>query len=482
MQCKEEKYTYNCSGCSGDFCFTHLKEHRHVLDKELDLIIADYERYKKTKSEQKRTSQSSSLIQQIDEWEEQSIATIRRTAQECRESVVKHIKVPETANDTDKKLDELTKKLKLIREDSEFNEIDLDRLRRKLSDVTHNETKPAELSIKHDSLALIYRISVLSLTPGTSRLFSLVVYIDAILGLQHRKWRIRGITVAGGNGQGHELNQLHCPLGISFDQGNHILISDYDNHRIVRWKCLAKAGTLIAGGKGQGNQMNQLDWPTDVLFDKQTHSFIIADQGNRRVIRWFDKDPEKQEVLIDDIACCGLAVDKQGLLYISDIEKNEVRRWKSGKGQGKVAVGGNGKGNKLNQLSRPSYLYVDEHQSVYISDWENHRVIKWTKDAKEGVVVAGGNGEGHGLNQLSQPQGVLVDRWGYIYVTDGGNHRIVRWCEGDKEGEIVAGGNGKGKESNQLHGPTGLAFDDEGNLYVADYGNNRIQKFDYVLE
>ncbi|CAF1314868.1 unnamed protein product [Adineta steineri] len=189
---------------------------------------------------------------------------------------------------------------------------------------------------------------------------------------------------------------------------------------------------------------------------------------------------QKQQILIEHIVCFGLGMDKNGFLYVSDAEKNEVRRWKMGEynNEGTAVAGGNGQGNKLNQLSYPTFIFVDHDQSVYVSDTGNHRVTKWRKDAKEGTVVAGGNGRGEKLNQLSLPYGVIVDNLGRIYVADFRNHRVMRWCEGKEEGEIVVSGNGQG---NQLNGPCGLSFDDEGNLYVADYSNHRVEKFEIIL-
>ncbi|CAF4189199.1 unnamed protein product, partial [Adineta steineri] len=144
--------------------------------------------------------------------------------------------------------------------------------------------------------------------------------------------------------------------------------------------------------------------------------------------------------------------------------------------------GGNGQGDRLNQLSFPRYIFIDEDQSVYVTDRDNHRVMKWRKDAKEGTVLAGGNGQGRNLNQLSSPQGVIFDDLGQIYVADFENHRIMRWHEGKEEGEIVVGGNSKeGNQSNQLNGPLGISFDDERNLYVADCSNHRIQKFEIIV-
>ncbi|CAF1362905.1 unnamed protein product [Adineta steineri] len=293
------------------------------------------------------------------------------------------------------------------------------------------------------------------------------------------KWKQNAITVAGGNGEGHELNQLDHPLGIFIDKNKDIFIADLWNYRIVEWKHNAKEGQIIAGGNEKGDRMDQLDGPTDVIVDQQNHSIIIADHGNRRVVQWFNQN---QQILIENIGCYGLAMDKNGFLYVSDREKNEVRRWTMGEyNEGIVVAGGNGQGDQLNQLSFPNFIFVDEDQSVYVSDDNNNRVMKWRKDATEGTIVAGGNGYGGNLNQLSYPEGVIVDHFGQIYVADNGNHRVMRWYEGKDEGEIVVGENGQENQPNQLYYPRDLSFDDEGNLYVVDYGNNRIAKFEIIL-
>ncbi|CAF4213499.1 unnamed protein product, partial [Adineta steineri] len=144
-------------------------------------------------------------------------------------------------------------------------------------------------------------------------------------------------------------------------------------------------------------------------------------------------------------------MDQHGFLYVSDCQKNEVKRWKMGdyNNEGIIVAGGNGIGDQLNQLNESTFLFVDEDQSVYVSDSNNHRVMKWKKGAKEGTIVVGGNKKGRNLNQLSSAQGIIVDDLGQIYVADWGNNRVMRWCEGQEEGEIVVGVNG---QENQLNG------------------------------
>jgi sugar lactone lactonase YvrE len=291
-------------------------------------------------------------------------------------------------------------------------------------------------------------------------------------------WLENGVTVVGDIGRGEGLNQLSSPLGIYIDDNQTIYIADHWNHRIVACRSEALYSQVVAGGNGEGNRTDQLNGPTDIVIDKAKHFLIISDKGNRRVLRWpFQKDAHGEKI-ISDIDCYGIAMDDSGCLYISDTEKHEVRRFSRGEKRGTRVAGGNGQGNRLDQLDYPTYLFVDHEYSVYVSDMNNHRVMKWMKDANKGIVVAGGQGEGNGPGQLPNPCGLAVDRLDNVYVVDGNNHRVMRWSKGATQGDTVAGEYGKGTEAYQLNGPTGLSFDQQGNLYVVDWGNNRVQRFD----
>ncbi|CAF1287431.1 unnamed protein product [Rotaria sp. Silwood1] len=291
------------------------------------------------------------------------------------------------------------------------------------------------------------------------------------------KWAQSGITVAGGNGQGSETNQLKWPYGLYVDDDQTIYVADWLNHRIAEWKSGATNGKVVAGGNGQGHEAHQLHGPRDVIIDKESDSLIISDWGNNRVVRWPRRNGTRGETIISNISCFGLTMDDNGFLYVVDWKQHEVRRYKIGDTKGTVVAGGNGKGNRLDQLSEPRYVFVDQDHSVYVSDYGNHRVMKREQGAKQGIVVAGGQGKGNSLTQLNSPQEVVVDQLGTVYVADFGNHRIMRWPKGATQGSVIVGENGQGAQSNQLDGPIGLSFDRHGNLYVVDWGNNRVQKF-----
>ena len=245
----------------------------------------------------------------------------------------------------------------------------------------------------------------------------------------------------------------------------------------MEWKSGATSGQVVAGGNEEGSGDHQLSYPQDVTVDKERDSLIICDCSNRRVVRWPRRNGTSGETIISNISCRGLTMDENGSLYVTDGGKDEVRRYRRGESQGTVVAGGNGSGNRLDQLSSPTCVFVDRDHSVYVSEYGNTRVMKWVEGAKQGIIVAGGQGEGNGLIQLCNPWGVVVDQLGTVYVADCGNDRIMRWVKGATQGSVIVGGNGKGGQSNQLNGPFGLSFDRHGNLYVVDSGNHRVQKF-----
>ena len=255
---------------------------------------------------------------------------------------------------------------------------------------------------------------------------SLPYIVDMLTLSMNARWSQNGVRVAGGHGDGNANNQLWYPHGLDIDDDKQsIVIADFDNHRIVQWKIGASNGKVIVGGRGDGNRSDQLIGPIDVLIDKETNSLFIADRDNRRVLRWPRRQGTTQgEVIIDNINCCGLAMDHQRYLYVSDTAQHEVRRYTIEDKNGIVVAGGNGQGNQLNQLNCPTYLFIDEEQAVYVSDTYNHRVMKWNKSTNQGIIVAGGQGYGSALTQLSYPNDLFVDASDTIYVAEAWNDRV----------------------------------------------------------
>ena len=284
------------------------------------------------------------------------------------------------------------------------------------------------------------------------------------------------MTVAGSQTDGDGRHQLNGPRGLFVDESDTVYIADHWNHRVVAWKVGAKTGDVVAGGRGEGDRLDQLNSPTDVIVDPETDTLLICDSKNRRVVRWprhHSLSPYRGQIVVDNIDCWGLAMDKHGSFYVSDTKKHEVRRYEKNNPQkGMSVAGGHGRGEGLNQLNWPTYLSVDAQSTLYVSDSYNHRVMQWMKGAREGIVVAGGHGQGTDLTQLSHPRGVWANGCEHVYVVDSGNVRLMCWTKGAKQGTLIVGGDSS---------PVGLFFDRHGHLYLSDMVSHRVQRFSLLV-
>jgi len=454
--CREEITTYICTGCSKHFCVDDLMKHREELKLQFHQIEDQRNQFAQTLNDQKNNHP---LIQQITQWERISIEKIRQTAQEQRNLIQQYAQTIQV------KFRSFTEEMQKTVKKKDFNEIILKKLQIELEDLKNQLYQTDYIQIKQDSSSTFINKLFINITPTPTT--------------TDLKWKQQPTTIAGGNGKGNQLNQFNTPFGIYFDdQQQTIYVADCGNHRIIKWKFGERNGQVVAGGNGQGNRIDQLDTPFNVILDRNKKSLIICDNGNERVVRWSLENQNDRQILIQDILCYGLMMNSKGDLFVSDYERDEVKRWKKDEKQGTIVAGGNGNGDKLNQLNWPGSIFVDREDSIYVLDCSNHRVMKWLKGAKQGIIVAGGQGRGNSLKQLSNPQGLVVNENGDVFVADFYNHRVMCWPSGSKEGHVAVGGNGQGEGSNQLHYPRGLVFDRTNNLYVADMFNHRIQRFD----
>jgi sugar lactone lactonase YvrE len=273
------------------------------------------------------------------------------------------------------------------------------------------------------------------------------------------------------------LNQLYFPAGLYVTDDQTIYIADWFNNRIVEWKIGETSGKVVAGGNGKGNRNDQLHFPTDVIVDKNRDCFFICDTGNKRIVQWPRGNAQNGTTIITGVMSYGLTIDDNGFLYISDHEKDEVRRWQVGDVQGKLVAGGNGRGDRFDQFHCPVSVFVDRDHSVYVSDYRNQRVVKWAEKATQGTLIADCRRLARTSSDYFFPRGIIVDEFGSIIVADATNNQIVCWQKDKIEGTIVIGSQLRDSKPDQLNHPIGLSVDLDGNLYVCEHQNHRVQMF-----
>jgi len=149
----------------------------------------------------------------------------------------------------------------------------------------------------------------------------------------------------------------------------------------------------------------------------------------------------------------GLHVDRDGNIWIADLQSNVDRSAGRGGATAPPAAGLTANGAQ---------------------------VLKFTPEGKLllrlGVPGVYGTDDTH----FSQPSAVITAANGDIFVADGhdsppSNNRITKF---DKTGKFIKAWGKSGTETGEFDCPHGLAMDSQGRLFVADRGNNRIQIFD----
>lgn len=176
----------------------------------------------------------------------------------------------------------------------------------------------------------------------------------------------------------------------------------------------------------------------------------------------------------------GVAVDRQGDIYLVELHGNRVRRITPDGMVSTLAGTGapgyaDGPGSTA-QFSGPESLDVDDQGNVYVADSANHciRVIR-----PDGTVsTLAGDGEAGYRDgpatqaQFHYPTDVAVDTAGVVYVADAGNNRI-RAISLEGIVTTLAGSGERGfkdglPDQAQFDGPYRITVDVGGNVYVAD--------------
>lgn len=195
----------------------------------------------------------------------------------------------------------------------------------------------------------------------------------------------------------------------------------------------------------------------------------------------------------------GVALDKNGNLYLSDSTNAVVWRISATTGTASIFAGtgipgylGDGGPAASAMLDYPEGLAFDGAGNLYIADTSNDVIRKVT--ASTGVIstVAGqqslidgnlGDGGPATSASLINPAAIAFDGAGNLYIADTGDYRIrevsattgiIATVAGN--GTYVFSGDGGPATSAGLQSPDSLAVDQAGNIYLASSAGSRVRK------
>jgi uncharacterized protein (TIGR03437 family) len=206
-----------------------------------------------------------------------------------------------------------------------------------------------------------------------------------------------------------------------------------------------------------------------------------------------DGGPATQALLVSPF---GIALDKQGNLFIADRDANVIREVLAADGTIKTFAGDpagnpgfsgdNGPATSA-RLNSPQNIAIDAQGDLLICDRDNNRIRKVTPNgiittiAGNGAAKTAGDGGPALQASLNDPFNITVDSAGNIFLLEASGSTLRRI---DTSGKISTIAGTPGSLLNSLDGTSaglalldvdGMAFDSTGNLYLPSFDSDSIR-------
>ncbi|CAF2176172.1 unnamed protein product [Rotaria magnacalcarata] len=159
-KCNKAAGILNCYGCGKDFCYRHVTEHRQQLNKEMDNLATKHDEFQQAIADQEKQSNSHPLIQNINQWEQESINKIRQAAENARKELVATLATHRTTVKED--LTRLITELSKARNEDDYVETDLKEWTEKLNSLQKdlNAAQAIDFGESENENALISKIFI----------------------------------------------------------------------------------------------------------------------------------------------------------------------------------------------------------------------------------------------------------------------------------------------------------------------------------
>jgi 6-phosphogluconolactonase len=292
--------------------------------------------------------------------------------------------------------------------------------------------------------------------------------------------------------KGDRAGEFYSPIGIAINKKDEVYVTDLNNARLQKF---ASNGKYLGGfdlprddPKRKSSQAGGIAVDDQgliyVTFMMQDKVRVYTDAG--KIIREWGKHGRGDGELF---APGGIVLAPDGTVYVADQRNHRVQRFtaqgvflgkwgehgkKPGQFDGVEPVG--------SRFGGPHFLGLDSKGRLYTTEGALGRVQQFSAEGKpllawgDKGTQPGGFGAlktGYAKNTFG-PIAILVDKHDRVWVSSL-NDRVQLFSP---EGRFLVGIGSSGKEPGQFARPHGMALDSKGHLYVADAGNQRIQKFE----
>lgn len=325
--------------------------------------------------------------------------------------------------------------------------------------------------------------------------------VAAAKGTQ-RQWSARVTTIAGdglpgmSNGSGRRT-RFADPFGVVLDEAGNLYVADGGDNNSIRKIGLDGVTTTLAGeveGYAEGlGKAASFNTPSGLAMD-WAGNLYVADTGNN-AIRKITPDGKVSTLAGDGLAGdrdgrgaaarfngpIGVAVDGDGVVYVTDTYNDRIRRI-APNGDVTTIAGGSRAGKADGPAAQalfdlPTGLAVAANGDLYIADTGNHAIRKLDKNGVVTTVAEAKEGERASL--LRSPVAVALTADGFLYVGSNAHGRLAQITP---VGEVLAltdvdrmAEPGYGPDGSvRLYAPRGIAVARDGSLFVTDGATYRL--------
>ncbi|XP_073230817.1 E3 ubiquitin-protein ligase TRIM45-like isoform X2 [Porites lutea] len=276
--------------------------------------------------------------------------------------------------------------------------------------------------------------------------------------------RVQGtfkLLVKEGSGDG----MLKYPCGVSVSDGDEIMVTDNQNHRI---QVFDRNGTFLRSFGHKGKNAGEFICPIGIAINKD-RNILVADNNNHRVqiLSWegrhlgsFGGKGSLDSQLLNP---WGLSLDSTGNVIVADIGNKLIKIF-TPEGRFVMKIGGQG------SFSYP--LHCVQCGEYFIVSDSNEHCIKVFNREGDFQYKFGKKGEGDG--DFNCPRFLSVTQSKHLLVCDEGSHRIQVF---ELDGKFVGKFGTNGSKLGEFNYPFSVAVLNNEQIVVSERSNHRIQIF-----
>jgi sugar lactone lactonase YvrE len=295
---------------------------------------------------------------------------------------------------------------------------------------------------------------------------------------QKQSWMDR---LAGTQSQTETFNaktfpfQMIGPYGIAVDSKGLVYVADQRVGALFIFNTETKDTQLIRNGYEA-----KFGWINGLAIDDSDRLFV-SDGKMRRVLIFNPKHEVENQITEGLVDPVGLALDNENrFLYVADTQQDQVLVYDADTLKLLRRIGTGGKNHFLTtpgDFGGPQGVAVDKEGNLYVTDTMNDRVEIFDADGKF-ISTFGRNGDGPGY--FTRPKGIAVDVDGHIWVADQMQDRLQVF---NREGQLLTYiGAGHGELPGQFKSLVGVAIDKQNRVFTSEQEPGRVQVFRYVTD